>query len=184
MRTLVPTIVLTAILMLLVGFSASPSKSSAAGRSGFGFNASLSGFPSGSVDLTGGGAYDPATASNTVGADTFVHSSGGFRCTADIHQGPLNGCSAGEGVRWDTVQVLASTTFKCNGPSDTAHTVVTDGDTVVLLADFYRAGDGNEESFANVPMFVSNQDERPDLPGDQNVWIAGVGCGDGEVSFN
>jgi hypothetical protein len=87
-------------------------------------------------------------------------------------------------VRWDTVQLLASTTFKCNGAADTAHTVTTESDTVVLLADFYRAGDGIHESFADVPMFVSNQDERPDLPGDQNVWISGVGCGDGVVNFN
>ncbi len=65
-----------------------------------------------------------------------------------------------------------------------AHTVTTDRDTIVLLADFYRAGDGIHESFSSVPMFVSAQDERPDLPGDQRVWIAGVGCGDGEVHFS
>ena len=154
------------------------------GRSAFGFNANLSGFPTGSVHLTGGGSYDPDTASNTVGDETTVKSAGGFRCTTDIGQGPLSGCLDGEGVRWDTVQLIASTTFKCNGAADTAHTVTTDKDTVVLLADFYRAGDGIHESFADVPMFVSNRDERPDLPGDQNVWIAGVGCGDGVVNFN
>lgn len=116
-------------------------------------------------------------------ASTFVHSNGGFRCTASVNQGPLAGCAAGEGVRWDTVQILPSFTFKCNGASDTAHTVTTDSDTVVLLADFYRAGDGIDESFSSAAMFVSAQDERLDLPGDQRVWIAGVGCGDGQVHF-
>src|SRR4029450_10363101 len=71
-----------------------------------------------------------------------------------------------------------------NAPGDTGQTVTTDSDTVVLLADFYRAGDGIHESFADVPMFVSNQDERPDLPGDQNVWISGVGWGGGFGNFN
>ena len=64
----------------------------------FGFNAaSIRGFPTGEARLTGGGAYDPKTG--------FVQSAGGFRCLEDIHQGPLNGCKAGEGVRWDTVEL-------------------------------------------------------------------------------
>jgi hypothetical protein len=47
--------------------------------------------------------------------------------------------------------------------------------TVVLLADFYRAGDGNEESFT-ANMIVSAVDIAPDLSGVQNVWVQGVGC--------
>jgi len=180
MRTL---LVLLAVLVPLT-LGASLSNAEGHARSAFGFNASLSGFPTGSARLTGGGSYDPASASNTVGDETTVKSSGGFRCTSDVAQGPLSGCLEGEGVRWETVQLLASTTFKCNGSADSAHTVTTDNDTIVILADFYRAGDGIDESFGNVPMFVSDQDERPDLPGDQNVWIAGVGCGDGVVNFN
>ena len=153
----------------------------AASRTGFGFNATVSGFPSGVVQLTGGGAFEvPAT----PGAASFVHSGGGFGCVDPVNQGPLAGCAPGEGVRWDTVEVLPSFTFKCNGAGDIARTVTTDEHTVVLLADFYRAGDGIHESFSSVPMFVSDRDQRPDLAGNQNVWIAGVGCGTGEVNFS
>jgi hypothetical protein len=172
---LITSIVLTAFAL---GFGSS-SPAGAASRIGFGFNGQLSGFPTGAVTLTGGGVYDP----QVTDPSTFVRLSGGFNCTAGVDQGPLAGCALGEGVRWDTVQVLPSFTFKCNGASDTAHTVTTDNDTIVLLADFYRAGDGIDESFSSVPMFVSAQDERPDLAGDQRVWIAGVGCGDGPVHF-
>lgn len=183
MRTgfkIIPVVIASAVLTAFTfGFASSPS-AGAASRVGFGFNAQLSGFPTGSVALTGGGAYDP----QGTGPGSFVHSNGGFSCTASVNQGPLAGCAAGEGVRWDTVQVLPSFTFKCNGAADAAHTVTTDSDTIVLLADFYRAGDGIEESFSSVPMFVSAQDERPDLPGDQRAWIAGVGCGDGQVHFS
>ena len=47
--------------------------------------------------------------------------------------------------------------------------------TVVLHADFYRAGDGTHESF-NANMFVSTRDIDNDIPGVQNVWVQGVGC--------
>ncbi len=47
---------------------------------------------------------------------------------------------------------------------------------------FYRAGDGNDESF-NGQMIVSASDLDPALPGDQHVWIQGVGCGSAGVSF-
>jgi hypothetical protein len=143
----------------------------------FGFNAaSIRGFPTGEARLTGGGAYDPKTG--------FVQSAGGFRCLEDINQGPLNGCKAGEGVRWDTVELLPSFTFKCTGAaSEKPKTVVTDDNTVVLLADFYRQGDGNIESFT-AHMFVSEVDEAPDFPGIQNVWIEGVGCGHAIANFN
>src|SRR5215472_8241924 len=86
-------------------------------EAGFGFNAmSVRGFPTGRVSLTGGGAYKLAT--------DFVHSAGGFSCLEDVRQGPLSNsinpddpgpCLAGQGVRWDTAGLLASTTFKCTG---------------------------------------------------------------------
>ncbi len=43
---------------------------SAGGRSAFGFNGNASGFPTGAVRLTGGGSYDPATASNVIPTET------------------------------------------------------------------------------------------------------------------
>lgn len=155
-------------------------------RQAFGFNAaSIKGFPTGEAFLTGGGAYDPATG--------FVNSAGGFRCLQDVLQGPLSvsinlddpgACLAGEGVRWDTVELLPSFQFKCTGAvGETLKTVVTDDNTVVLVADFYRQGNGNEESFT-ARMFVSAVDEADDLLGIQNVWIQGVGCGDAIVNFN
>ena len=60
---------------------------------------------------------------------------------------------------------------------------MTDGNTVVLLADFYRQGDGNIESFT-AHMSVSEVDEAPDLSGFQNVWIEGVGYGHAIANFN
>jgi hypothetical protein len=64
------------------------------------------------------------------------------------YQGLLEGCEAGQGrVRWDTVQLWASTTFKCTG-SDPAKAVTTEHRTAGLLADFYRAGDGEDESLS------------------------------------
>src|SRR5205823_4959160 len=78
------------------------------GNVGFGFNAAgISGFPTGAATLTGGGSYVPGTG--------FAKSAGGFRCTSDVGQGPLAGCLAGQGVRWDTAALLAGTTFKCTG---------------------------------------------------------------------
>ena len=154
------------------------------GRDAFGFNGTASGFPTGEVRLTGGGAYDVSTASNVLDADTFVHSAGGFDCVETVSQGPLAGCQAGEGVRWDTAQLRASTTFKCTGAAtETAKTAVTDDDMVVLLADFYRAGDGIDESFT-AQMIVSATDIAPDIPGEQTLWVQGVGCGDANAHFN
>jgi hypothetical protein len=112
----------------------------------------------------------------------------GFRCLADINQGPLNGCNAGEGIRWDAkegeTQLLESFPFKCTGAAtEQLKTARTDDNTVVMLADFYRQGDGVNESFT-AHMFVSEVDEAPDLPGIQNVWIEGVGCGEAIANFN
>jgi hypothetical protein len=147
------------------------------GQTGFGFNATdISGFPTGSATLTGGGAYNPVSG--------FVHSAGGFRCTSDVGQGPLAGCLTGEGVRWDTVELRRSTTFKCTGAAaEPLKTATTDENTVVLLADFYRAGDGNDESFTG-QMIVSADDIAPDILGIQNVWIQGVGCASAIANFS
>jgi hypothetical protein len=153
----------------------------AGGRSGFGFNGTVSGFPTGAVRLTGGGSFDPSTASNIVPTETSVASAGGFDCTLAVAQGPLTGCALGEGVRWDTVQLLASTSFKCTG-SDAPKPATTGDHTVVLLADFYRAGDGNVHSF-RAQMIVSDEDLSPDLPG-VRLWVQGVGCGTAIANFN
>ena len=162
--------------------SDSAAASASAGRAnvGFGFNArDISGI-SGAVTLTGGGAYNPDTAGS---ADPFVQSGGGFGCTADVGgTGLLSGCLAGQGVRWDTAGLLTSTLFKCTA-ADPAKTAVTSDNTVVLAADFYRAGDGNDESF-NAKMIVSDTDIDPDITGDQNVWIQGVGCASATVNFS
>jgi hypothetical protein len=150
---------------------------SAAGNQAFGFNAPLiSGFPGGrSAEMTGGGAYN---------LPNFVHSGGGFRCLSDITAGLFSGCLAGQGVRWDTAQVLQSTSFKCTGSATELLKTARTGDkTVVLFADFYRQGDGNDESF-NAQMIVSETDLAPDIEGIQNVWIQQIGCGTAVVNFN
>jgi hypothetical protein len=170
-RSLLGLLASTVVLLLPASSLAAP------GNIGFGFNArGISGFPTGAVTLTGGGAYNPDTA--------FVNSAGGFRCTADVAQGPLTGCLAGEGVRWDTVALLEGTTFKCTGAAaELPKPALTDDNTVVLLADFYRAGDGNDESFT-AQMIVSEDDIAPDIPGVQNVWVQGVGCASATVHFS
>ena len=155
----------------------------AGGRSGFGFNGSVNGFPTGEVRLTGGGSFDPATANNTVPTPTSVASGGGFDCTLAIAQGPLTGCARDEGVRWDTAQLLESNTFKCTA-SEVARPATTDGHTAVLLADFYRAGDGDEESFQAQMIVTDERDLDDDIPGVQNLWVQGVGCGTAIVNFN
>jgi hypothetical protein len=99
-----------------------------------------------------------------------------------VAQGPLSGCERGEGVRWDTAQLLASATFKCT-LADTPRSAVTGPGRVVLLADFYRAGDGNDESF-RAQMIVSATDLAPEIPGDQTIWVQGVGCGDAIANFS
>jgi len=151
---------------------ATPLAGDLVGRSGFGFDGSVGDPATGVVHLTGGGSFDQST----------VAAGGGFRCTVTVTQGPLAGCEAGQGVRWDTAQLLASSPFKCTG-TDAPRTATTDRHTAVLQADFYRAGDGNEESFT-APMFVADRDLAPDIPGVQNLWIQGVGCGTASVHFN
>ena len=174
-------VVLAAVLVLAV-------PAIAAGKHvGVGFNApSISGFhPGGEVFLTGGGAFDPASASNDDPTSAFVHANGGFRCLADVGQGPLKGCLKGEGIRWDTDGLLKSTPFKCTGAqTEPGKTAVTDAHTEVLLSDFYRAGDGNDASFKDVKVIVSDHDLARDIDGVQNVWIEKVGCGTANVNFS
>ena len=163
-----------ACIALVAGASAA---AAAGPQTGFGFNArNVAGFPTGAVFLTGGGAFDATTG--------FVHSAGGFRCTAPVSQGPLTGCLAGEGVRWDTADLLAEIGFKCTGSaSEALKSASTSDDTVVLRADFYRAGDGIDESFT-ANMIVAADDIAPDIAGVQNVWIEGVGCATASTHFS
>ena len=166
--------VAAASLTVLVGASAA---SAASSNTGFGFNArNVAGAGTASATITGGGAFDPSSAS--------VHAGGGFRCTNDVNQGPLTGCLAGEGVRWDAETLLSSTGFKCtSSASEAGKTATTDEHTAVMLSDFYRAGDGNDESFT-AKMFVSDHDLAPDIDGVQNVWIQNVGCATAIAHFS
>jgi hypothetical protein len=101
-----------------------------------------------------------------------------------VNQGPLTGCLAGQGVRWDTETLLASTGFKCTtSASEAGKTATTDEHTAVMLSDFYRAGDGNDESFTG-QMIVSDRDLAPEIPGIQTLWVQGVGCGVANGHFN
>ena len=170
-QSAVPTEVSTRLPVTAVASAASHS------LDGFGFNGAA-----GTVILTGGGSFDASTASNIVPSNTRVSGGGGFKCTENVNAGPLATCAAGEGVRWDSVQLLASTTFKCFG-ADIVRPASTGKGIAVLIADFYRAGDGNEKSFrANV--IISDEDIATDIPGVQNLWIQGVGCGAANVNFS
>jgi hypothetical protein len=85
----------------------------------------------------------------------------GERCLSDITAGRFNGCLAGQGVRWDPAALLPSTSFKCTGAATEALKTAQTGDkTVVLLSDFYRQGDGDDESFM-AQMIVSETDLDP-----------------------
>src|SRR5207245_1314878 len=169
MRHIIPRFGFAVLLLLVTPLLA------VAARNGFGFNASnVAGITNGGmVSLTGGGAYE---------LPNFVHSGGGFSCLAPVNNGPLTGCAAGEGVRWDTAALLARTNFKCLG-TDSLKTATTDDHTVVLQADFYRAGDGIDESFT-AQMIVADHDIAGDVSGTQNVWVQGVGCGSAIVNFS
>lgn len=160
------------VLAVLLGSSAA----FASDNTGFGFNAQNISGGSGAVFLTGGGAFDSTS--------SFVHSAGGFKCTSTVSAGPLAGCQAGQGTHWDTSSLLASTPFKCSATDPGGvKTGRTSTDAVVLRADFYRAGDGNNHSFT-ANMIVSTNDIAPDVPGVQNAWIQGVGCGFAGVHFS
>ena len=169
-------LLLAGAVLVMVQLTASTA-GAAGSHVGFGFNApDIAGFPTGEVALTGGGAFNP-----TAGT---VHAGGSFSCVAQVDQVPLAGCLAGEGVRWDTETLLSSTTFKCTGAAgETLKTQTTTDQTVVLQSDFYRAGDGNEESFT-AKMIVSAVDIAPDITGVQDVWVQGVGCTDALVNLS
>jgi hypothetical protein len=167
-------VVIGVTLMVLGGIE---SRAAGAGTQAFGFSAArISGFPGGrAAEMTGGGAFSLSS--------NFVDSGGGFRCLSNIGAGPFTGCLAGQGVRWDTAGLLPSTAFQCTG-ADAVKTAFTGDRTVVLMADFYRQGDGNDESFT-AKMIVSEFDLDPIAEGVQNVWIQGIGCATGAVtSFN
>jgi len=51
------------------------------------------------------------------------------------------------------------------------------------IPDAVRAGDGNDASFKNVQVIISDHDLAPDIDGIQNVWIHQVGCGTANVNF-
>jgi len=166
--------VFLAVWMVLFGASATVAVGP---NTGFGFNApDIAGFPTGGVALTGGGAFNSST--------DFVHAGGSFTCTSQVNQGPLAGCLTGQGVRWDAAALLSGTTFKCTGlASEALKSAITDDNTIVLQADFYRAGDGIDESFT-AQMIVSADDIAPDILGVQNVWVQGVGCSTAVVHFS
>jgi hypothetical protein len=176
------TMTLLAMAVTLLPMSSALSQNA---KDSFGFNAeSISGFRTGEAFLSGGGAYNLADDP----ADNFLKTGGGFRCLDTVEQGPLTGCQTGEGIRWDAkdgeTQLLKCFNFKCTGATtEQLKTACTDDNTVVMFADFYRQGDGVDESFT-AHMFVSAEDEAPDLPGIQNVWIEGVGCGEAIANFN
>jgi hypothetical protein len=177
-------IVLAGLVIYWAGGFGVAAASAAAGeaRDAFGFHSTdIAGFPHGNVILTGGGAYVPGT--------DFAHSGGHFRCSESVLQGPLSTsikdgtpCLAGEGIRWDTAELLPSTTLSCTGV-DSEPPATTGDTTVVLMADFYRQGDGDDESFT-AKMAVSDTDLAPNILGIQTIWIQGVGCGAGSANFN
>lgn len=154
------------------------------GRSGFSVKGTVVSSKNEVIEINGGGSFDPSTASNDLGQATSGHGTGGFSCVTPITTGQLAGCQQGEGTHWDTVQLLASAPFKCGGVANEARkTATTTDDVIVLSADFYRAGDGADASFHTL-MFIADYDLAPDVPGFQNVWIQGFGCGTATVNFN
>lgn len=172
-KVLLLAIALVPLTVLLGGTAAL----AAGATTGFGFNApDIAGAPTGEVAMTGGGAFNPTAGS--------AHAGGSFSCASQVNQGPLAGCLAGEGVRWDGEALLSAAPFKCTGAATEAlKTASTSAQTVVLQADFYRAGDGNAESFT-ANMIVSAVDIAPDIPGVQDVWVQGVGCTDALVNLS
>src|SRR5262249_22162670 len=77
------------------------------------------------IHLTGGGSFDPSTASNTAGDDTKGHGNGSFSCDSDFPTGRFAGCLTGQGVRWDSEQLLRSSGFTCGFPGETGKTATT-----------------------------------------------------------
>jgi hypothetical protein len=171
-RTLARLVSLAAIGLLALAFGASAAGASTqssmySSHTSFAFlSPHIAGAPTGSVAMVGFGSYD-----TTAGT---LHANGLFRCTDTVAQGPLSGCMSGQGTRWSSNGLNATQRFVCG--TDAAKTVTTDARTVAFKADFFRYGDTVTPSFsANV--IVSAHDIAPDVPGVQNTWIQGVGCG-------
>ena len=141
-------------------------------RQSFGFESVDVG---GAVRLTGGGSYDPLFHD--------IKGGGSFRCTSDVTSGLLAGCKTGQGVRWSAVSLLDASGFKCGAPNEAGKTAVTGDDTVVLVADFYKQGDGDDAKIT-AKMFVSGTDRADDVGGAQKGWIQTLGCGDAIATFN
>jgi len=166
---------MTAVLALAALLAPLSNAHSQSPQHSFSFNAaSVSGIGTGEVRITGGGTFDPVAG--------VVKAGGSFRALQDINQGPFAGLKAGEGVKWDTDELVRSFDIKCTG-AETPRTVFTDDHTVIMRADFYRAGDGNNASLHAV-MLVSTDDEDGGVSGVQTVWIQGVGCGEGNSHTN
>ena len=161
-----------AVAALLAPLSSAHSQSQ---QRSFNFNApSVSGIGTGEVRISGGGQYDPVSG--------VVKATGSFRVLQDISAGPLAGVKAGEGVRWDAEETVRSFDIRCTG-AEALRTVSSNATTVIMNAEFYRAGDGNNASLHAV-MFVSTDDQDGGLPGVQTVWIQGVGCGEALAAFH
>jgi hypothetical protein len=81
----------------------------------------------------------------------------------------------------DTVEPRRSTTFKCAGSAAApVKTAITDENMVVLLADFYRAGDES----VTAQMIVSADDAASDIAWIQNAWIQGAAAPRGIANFS
>lgn len=165
-KTLLRVLALSTIglLPLLLGAT---SASAAGQHTAFAFvSPRIAGAPTGSVAMSGVGNYDTPTGP--------LQANGVFRCTETVAQGPLAGCLSGQGLRWSSTTLNATQRFVCG--TDAAKTATTDNKAVAFGADFFRIGDFGSPSFrANV--IVSAHDIAPDVPGIQNTWIQGVGCG-------
>jgi hypothetical protein len=164
---LVALLALGVIAALPVLLGATSASAGVPQRTAFAFlSPHIAGAPTGAVAMTGVGTYDTSTGS--------LRSNGLFRCTDTVAQGPLSGCMAGQGIHWSSTTLNPTQRFVCG--TDAAKTVTTDATTVAFNANFFRVGDGATPSFkANV--IVSAHDIAPDVPGVQNTWIQGVGCG-------
>jgi hypothetical protein len=171
-------VALTAAAVLLgsSGAFASPPNDNPNNNTAFSFHAPEVSGGSGALTMNGGGPFNPVTG--------VEHAAGAFRCTSAVGSGPLAGCMAGQGTHWAALNLLRSTPFKCTATDPAGvKTAAVANDTAVLRAEFFRAGDGLNGSFtANV--IVSAHDIAPDLPGIQNVWVQGVGCGTAMVHFD
>lgn len=166
---------MTAVLMSAALLAPLSNAHAQEGKRPFNFNApSVTGFGNAEVFITGGGTFDPVAG--------VVKAGGAFHVLRDITAGPLAGVRAGETVRWDSDVIVPSFAIRCNG-AEAARTVTTDERTIIMNADVYRAGDGNQASL-HVIMFVSADDQDGLLSGNQTVWIQGVGCSDALVNVH